>query len=184
MQGDFQLLFSLLSLAHALLFFWRVEKQHALRNPVAHALCQDTRFKLDIFLCFLVLACLGLLLLSLPLPTPPTPSPLNSYHPPLHPPPAPFPFPCPCPHSLNLHQNMLLCEPECLALFSLRGTVTDFKLLHGPGNANKAVKRCGTAVAAEQTSIHNDKARRGFSSSQTAVVWLRGSEYLLSYGSV
>lgn len=40
-------------------FFLRVEKKHVLRNPVSHALCQDTWFQLDIFLCFLVLACLG-----------------------------------------------------------------------------------------------------------------------------
>ena len=55
-----------------------VEIQHTLRNPVAHAHCQDTYFQLDIFLCFLVLACLGLLLFSLPLPSPLTPSLLNS----------------------------------------------------------------------------------------------------------
>ena len=81
-KGIFNYFFSLLSLLHSctssFFFFLQVEKQHALRNSVAHALCQDTWFQLDIFLCFLVLACLGLLLLSLPLPSPLTPSLLNS----------------------------------------------------------------------------------------------------------
>lgn len=82
MQGDFQFFFTSVSLAILHFFFFflflLVEKQHALQNSVAHAPCQDTWFQLDIFLCFLVLACLGLLLLPRPLPSPPTPSLLNS----------------------------------------------------------------------------------------------------------
>lgn len=78
-KGIFNYYFpSFLTYIHVLLFFFASGKAARFAEFIRPRTLSDTWFQLDIFLCFLVLACLGLLLSSLPLPSPPTPSLLNS----------------------------------------------------------------------------------------------------------
>lgn len=140
MQGDFQLLLSLLFHLHSctsFFFFFSSGKAARFAEFSRPRTLSDTWFQLDIFLCFLVLACLGLLLSSLPLPSPPTPSLVNS----------PLLFPISLPMS-SFSQSLseyvaLWTTVSCWRFLKAWHPVNDFKFWHSHKQPIRAAKPCG-----------------------------------------